>query len=179
MERHRRNLYEKMQAEHEKKEEEILEYLNRHEKEQPSTSSGVVGNKSDAKATLIDVVDEGDLTDDEYFEMPLPPLPPDAKSPTESGQISITDNEAVAVKTPIENIEKTTPKIENEDSVPTRVAPPPPLFIPSSFYLPPLPPRPKTKSPESPFPVVLNAEKNPSIPTIVDATPKSMLESEL
>lgn len=195
MEKHRRQLYEKMQAEHRKRENEILGELNRQELklllQQPSTSSGVGGNNhaqfNVIDAANVDAVDDGDLTDDEFFEMPLPALP--AQSPTAvSGQTSITDNEGIEAKTPSAIVYET-PKAENVEhsqlfrfpSIPTRAPPPPPLQIPPQpTYLPPLPPRPNAASPSaSSFPIVMNQNRISTHPTIIDVTPNSMLESEL
>jgi hypothetical protein len=180
MERHRRKLYERMQAEHRQKEKAILEMLSRHE--QPSTSSG--GGSNHAQFNLIDVanvdaVDDGDLTDDEFFEMPLPPIP---QSPAASGQISIIDNEEIEAKTP--KVQET-PKVENVEfprdfqfpPKPMRAAPPPPLYIPTQPNI--LRPRSNTASPETTYPIVMNPNRISTHPTIIDVTPKSMLESEL
>lgn len=184
MERHRRHLYEKMQAEHRQKEKEILKMLNSHE--QPSTSSG--GNNH-AQFNLIDAVDDGDLTDDEFFEMPLPPLPAQSppQSPLMSGQTSIVDNEIIETPSPTVFIQET-PKVENVEfpkyikfpPKPKRLPPLPPLHIqPQSSFLPPLPPRPNTASPETSYSIVMNPNRLSTHPTIIDVTPKSMLESEL
>lgn len=189
MEKHRRMLYEKMQAEHRQKENEILAMLSRHE--QPSTSNG--GGNNYAQFNMIDVVkasvvDDADLTDDEFFEMPLPPLPEQSpQSPTASAQTSIVDNEIIEVKNPTVKTEET-PKVENVDESnkfnfplkPKRAPPPPPLHIPSQpNFLPPLPPRPNTASPQTTYPIVMNPHRISTHPTIIDVTPKSMLESEL
>lgn len=203
MEKHRWQLYQKMQADHLNREDRIEKFLAKQE--QPSTSTTMGGSNS-APLVLIDVsdaVDSGDSTDDEFFERPLPPLP--ITSPTVSEQTSIIDNEAINPKTPssstnIGKIEET-PKVGNNEHVstrfkypsqPNRAPPPPPLQIPSeiSNFLPPLPPRPITNispplssssssSMEIVNPVFMNPNRISTHPVIIDVTPKSMLESEL
>lgn len=178
MEKHRRLLYNKMQAEHQKREKEISELLDRKLlDEKPSTSSGGGYNHAQFNMINVDNVDDGDLTDDEFFEEPLPPLPL-------SGQTSITDNEIVEAKTPSAKVQET-PKVDNFQNFkfppkPTRAPPLPPLQIPpQTTFLPPLPPRPATASPNSNFPVIMNPNRISTHPTIIDVTPNSMLESEL
>jgi hypothetical protein len=203
MERHRWQLYEKMQADHLKREKEITEYLTKHQA-QPSTSSGPL-NLIDA-ANVVDDADGGDSTDDEFFEMPLPPLP--MKSPTVSGQTSIIDNEAVESKTPTARIEET-PKVGNAEHIfsthfkfppsPTRDPPPLPLensthitFRPSLPPPPPPPPPRQTSISSSPPPSTITSQSSSLVsetttppiiinphPVIIDVTPKSLLESEL
>lgn len=118
IEKQRQTLYEQMHSEHLKREIEINEYLDKaldlESQPQPSTSG---------QLKMIDELDEGNGTDDEHFEMPLPPLPsPSSFSKSSagvSGQTSIIDNEAVDNKTPSicsVKLEDETPKIENNSS---------------------------------------------------------------
>lgn len=193
MERHRWQLYQKMQADHLKRENEIEKYL-RDEQEKPSTSkAGNINNRG--PLNLIDVANNvdsgGDSTDDEFFERPLPPLPVNviAKSPTVSDQTSIIDNEAIVAKTPkmtmtsVENVEET-PKVGNDGHFvyppkENRAPPPPPLHIPieissnsPSLLI-------RSKTPENETPVIMNPQRDSTHPIIIDVTPKSLLESEL
>lgn len=201
MEKHRWLLYQKMQADHLKRESKIEKYLEKQE--QPSTSSMGGHNRLDLM-NVNDAVDSGgDSTDDEFFERPLSPMP--IKSPTASDQTSIIDNEAINPKTPSSSTSfgkvEETPKVENNEhvstrfkypSMPSRAPPPPPLQIPSeiSNFVPPLSSRSTTTiSPSSSLstsssmeiihPVFMNPNRISTHPVIIDITPKSLLESEL
>jgi hypothetical protein len=94
IEKERLKIYQKLQKDYAQKEKQIDEYLEielRNEKNsspQPSTS---MLNKRKIIANQHDNEDE---TDDEFFEMPLPPIPVKSLAFSTS-QISIIDNEAI------------------------------------------------------------------------------------
>jgi hypothetical protein len=108
VEQQRLTLYEKMQADDQKRAKEIDEYLENALKAEDMHAT--------PQLKMIDELD-GDETDDEFFEMPLPPLPAE--------QTSVIDNETVA--TASARVQET-PKIENAfvfPRVPLRHRPPP------------------------------------------------------
>ncbi|KAG5681352.1 hypothetical protein PVAND_010796 [Polypedilum vanderplanki] len=179
IEQQRLTLYEKMRIEDEKREKEINEYLEKAllDEDLKATASNEL-NKDEF---------DGDETDDEFFEMPLPPLP---LTTPDSAQTSIIDNEAI--ETPLVKIEET-PKIENSFAFPPlrqrRIAPPPPL----NFQLnspPPIPPRSFSASLPSPSynataDVLLSSEQQQQLeesesinPVIIEIKPHKVLESD-
>jgi hypothetical protein len=108
VEQQRLTLYEKMQADDQKRAKEIDDYLENALKAEDMHAP--------PQLKMIDELD-GDETDDEFFEMPLPPLPAE--------QTSVIDNETVA--TASARVQET-PKIENAfvfPPVPLRHRPPP------------------------------------------------------
>lgn len=153
---------------------------------------------------------EGESTDDEFFEMPLPPTP--AVSPCsisqnslKSEKSSIVNNDDISVISPTNPISYDTPKIDNHQIMfrypdpPRRRPPPPPnnskiikdeTKIKKKFdlsNLPPVPPRKSSSSlssssnPASPRVVISSAESNrkSSQPVIIEAIPKTLLESDV
>jgi hypothetical protein len=179
MEEQRQKIYQKLYEEHHRKEIEIAELFD--EKDTKHNESQSQPNQIQSK--VIDGVAEcdqhGDSTDDEFFEMPLPPLP---ESPPKTGKLSIIDNaEAVPVTASVQE----TPKVDNVLSrfkfppSPTGKAPSPPTkkkYHASS--LPPVPPRPSSISPPN-SPKTESTERRDSVqPVIIELTPKSLLQSD-
>lgn len=175
MEEQRNKIYQKLYEEHHRKEIEIAELFD--EKDAKHNDSQSQPNQIQSK--VIDGVaqfDHGDSTDDEFFEMPLPPLP---QTPPRTGKLSIIDNESVV---PVTGVHET-PKIDNISSKfkfppsPTGKPPSPPVKIksPASPVLPPIPPRPSSISPP-PSPKIEQTDQQDSVqPVIIDITPKSLL----
>jgi len=191
-----------MQKDYEKREKEIHEYLDNklREEERPSTSG--LSKKIDAPKILNLDSDEG--TDDEFFEMPLPPVPSKSPRSAVSGQLSIIDNEAMNMDSPsVKSARFTTPKLQNISSSfkfpspPKRFAPPPPLNLESNYesvQSTPSPPEPENFSPTSvnveavvhssipdetapPIPDQSSPRRS-SAPVIIEMTPKSLLQSD-
>jgi hypothetical protein len=100
LEEKRKTMYEKIQAEHRQREKEISEYFERQEKQ--FKEEELKASTSQSKSIEIG----GDSTDDEFFEMPLPPLPASEE------QMSVIDNEAVGRQSSVTKFHGT-PKIEN------------------------------------------------------------------
>lgn len=179
MEEQRQKIYQKLYEEHHRKEIEIAESFD--EKDAKLNDSQSQPNR--IQSIVIDGVAQfdqhGDSTDDEFFEMPLPPLP---ESPPKTGKTSIVDNESAV---PSSAMAHETPKIDNGTSrfkfppSPTRKAPSPPekkKFDAST--LPPVPPRPSSISPPH-SPATEQADRRDSVqPVIIEFTPKSLLQSD-
>lgn len=188
VEKERQRIFEEMQKENELREREIFDNKLKAD-EKPSTSG---------MSKMIDVPDvlhinSDDETDDEFFELPLPPIP--IKTPprsAESGQISIIDNEAVDSPS-VKSVRFETPKIQNIrssfqfPSPPTRYAPPPPLNLESNYESAALA-KPSIIDDEnvaSPTSIDVEAlvhaemvDENSSKPIIVGMKPKSLLQSD-
>ncbi|KAL7028071.1 hypothetical protein ACKWTF_005711 [Chironomus riparius] len=189
-----------MQKDYARREKEIHEYLDNklREEERPSTSG--LSKKIDVQNILNLDSDEG--TDDEFFEMPLPPIPFKSPRSAISGQLSIIDNEAMDIDTPsVKSARFTTPKLQNIStsfkfpSPPTRFAPPPPLNLETnneSATSTPSPQEPRNFSPTSlniesivhspnevapPIPEQSTFRRS-SAPIIVEMTEKSLLQSD-
>lgn len=183
LEAQRQKIYSKMYDEHHQKEIEIAAHLEKLEAENPALTE------------VVQIDHHGDSTDDEFFEMPLPPVPAVGTSSPTSGQVSITDNEELPSITPSTSKVEDTPKVDNAGfrfpPQPTRPAPLPPLHIPKpqptraapappkKYFdptsLPPVPPRPSSASTQTTPP----ADERDSVPpVIIDLTPKSLLQSD-
>lgn len=193
LEQQRQKIYSKMYDDQHQKEIEIVKHLA--EQEEKLIDSELQANQIQSK--LIDggeknvqIDHDGDSTDDEFFEMPLPPVP--TASP-KSGKLSIFDNEGVMPSAPSTSKIQDTPKVDNISSAFTF---PPisnhPLTIPlqqsqrewrfDPLPLPPVPPRPASlSSPGSPKSKTTdNDQRDSTQPVIDDPTPKpSLLQSDL
>lgn len=189
LETQRQKIYSKMYDEHHQKEIEIEAYL-----EERAEKLDAVNPLQSCVTDEVVQIDhrDGDSTDDEFFEMPLPPVPLETSSPR-SGQISITDNEELPSVTSSElPVVDETPKVDNVGfrfpPQPTRPAPLPPLFMPQprpirtapqiikkpfdpSSPPPPIPPRPSSIPPPA-------DERDSMAPVIIDLTPKPPLQSD-
>lgn len=174
LEKQRLTIYQQMYDEHHQKEMEFFE----EREEKLNDSIDVQSNVIDAKAKVLHIDQRDDSTDDEFFEMPLPPVP--LPSPM-SGKLSIIENEDIPLSaTPSTLKINETPKVSNNDSSfkypeqPTRPAPSPPVKKSFSPPLPTVPPRPKSLSP--PNSPKIDGDANQ--PLVVDLTPKSLLQSD-
>lgn len=202
VEKERQNILDKMQKDYEKREKEIHEYLdNKLRKEERPSTSGLSPKKIDVPNILNLDSDEG--TDDEFFEMPLPPIPSKSPRSAVSGQLSIIDNEAIDMDTPsVKSARFTTPKLQNISSSfkfpspPTRYAPPPPLNFESNYES--VLSTPSPQEPDNFSPTSINVEAvvhspiemaptipdqstptRSSVPVIIEMTKKSLLQSDL
>lgn len=122
LEKERQQIYENMYGEQQRMEIDSVKYLEEHRPEIVDTSqfrSNQIPSNVIDDEKRIEKIYQGDEneTDDEFFEMPLPPVP--AISP-KSGKLSITDNEGISVS-PSTSIptstSQETPKANNIDSV--------------------------------------------------------------
>lgn len=166
LEAERQRIVDKMNHENQQKEIEIVKYLD----EPAQSSSNQIQSNAIDGDFKVEQIDPGDSTDDEFFERPLPPVP--SPPSLKSGQLSIIDNETISSQT--SRIIQETPKVENTSSIfnfpeaPTR-----PL-------LPPFPPRPPSLSPpRTPTTQATdNDQRYSTQPTIIDLTPKPLLQSD-
>lgn len=199
LERERQEIVERMYGDDRRKEIEIVKYLEEREKLDASPNQ-IQSNVIDVDKKLEQIDHHGDSTDDEFFEMPLPPVP--STSSPQSGKLSITDNEKISPSTA--RIQET-PKVDNTINVfnfppqPTRPAPPPPgIKGLNPLPLPPVPPRPSSASPPISPPCSPKPENDPQNsmqpvdaipkpeslqreskqPIVVDVTPKALLQSD-
>lgn len=163
LEKQRQQIYQQLYDDHHRKEIEIDEMFN-EKNDAKSQSNQIQSNLIDG---IAQIDHQGDSTDDEFFEMPLPPLPP---SSPKIGNLSIDDNESV-----LSLAIQQTPKVINTTRSfkfppsPTRKAPSPPPSSP-----PPIPPRPSSASPTN----EATDQRDSALPFIVDVTPKSLLQSD-
>lgn len=137
LDRERQKILDKIQRDRNETEKKINEYLENRLNEEPRPSTSGTYNPRNISAPNIIHIDSDVETDDEFFEMPLPPIP--TKSPrsvVSTGQISIIDNEAVGLDSPSSKWTYfETPKIQNKSEsfrFPSRFAPPPPINIESN-----------------------------------------------
>lgn len=179
MEKQRQQIYQKLYEEHHRREIEIAELFD----EQDGKRNDSQSRPNQIQSKLIDGVahidHQGDSTDDEFFEMPLPPLP---QSSPKSGKLSIIDNEEISPST---SIVQETPKVDNITNSfkfpppPSRKPPTPPVaktFVASS--LPPVLPRPSSISPPTSPKNEKPDQRDSAQPVIIDLTPKSLLQSD-
>lgn len=182
MEKERQQIYQKLYDEHHRREIEIAELFV---DDRDGKFKDLQSPPNQIQSKLIDGVanidHQGDSTDDEFFEMPLPPLPQCSSSP-KSEKLSIIDNEEVSPSTA--RIQET-PKVSNVTASfkfppsPTRKAPSP--SIKTSFdssSLPPVPPRPSSISPPNSPKSEKTDQRDSAQPVIIDLTPKSLLQSD-
>lgn len=166
LEKQRQKIYDKMYKDHQTKEIEINEYLRLQEGNPNALQlfpNQIFVNEIDGlkKAAMNDHHD--DSTDDEFFEMPLPPIP---SSPTE--KCSLDGNENVSPTSLLTAKIEETPKVENTSSIfnfsqPFKAAPPTQSDLDSS----PITPR------QSSDPMASNESSTASSPQ------KVMLQSDL
>lgn len=181
LEKQRQKIYQQLYAEHHRKEIEIAELIDERRYERlndpQSQPNQIQSNVIDG---VVKIDHHGDSTDEEFFEMPLPPLPP---SSPKSGKLSIIDNEEVPFST---SQAQNTPKVSNITSSfkfppsPTRKAPSLPIKTNfSSSSLPPVPPRPSSISPpQSPKTKITDQRDSTQPVTTDDLTPKPLLQSD-
>lgn len=155
LEKQRQQIVDKMYHDHQQKEIEIVKYLDeQEEKLAQSSTNRIQSNAIDGDFKVEQIDHHGDSTDDEFFEMPLPPVPT-TPSP-KSGKLSIIENENVSAQTlAIE----ATPKIENTLNI---------------FNFPEAP-----AVPLSSQPTTLSDQRSSTQPVIIDPTLKpSLLQSD-
>lgn len=164
MEEQRQKIYQNLYEEHHRKEIEIAELFD----EKDNSKSRPNQIQSNVIDELAKIDQHGDSTDDEFFEMPLPPIP---QSPPRTGKLSIVDNAEVAAVTA--SVQET-PKVNN---LPNKFKFPLPLGKKKfdASILPPIPPRPSSISP----PTSPKADQHDSEQAVItDFTPKSLLQSD-
>ena len=163
MEEQRQKIYQNLYEEHHRKEIEIAELFD--EKDNSKSRHNQI--QSNVIDELAKIDHQGDSTDDEFFEMPLPSTP---QSPPRTGKLSIVDNSEVVALTAVQE----TPKVNN---VSNKFKFPLPLgkkkFDAST--LPPVPPRPSSISP----PISPKADQHDSEQAVITGhTPPSLLQSD-
>lgn len=173
VEKQRQQIYEKMYRDHAAKEIEINEHLKEREDKLNDLQvwpNQILVNEIDGLTKAAENVHHDDSTDDEFFEMPLPPIP---TSPNE--RTSIDENEDISAKISLTAVIHETPKVDNTSSVflfpsPTRPAPP----IPFTLMNPPAKPT-STSIPISPLPGASALTQ----PASLSNPPKAILQSDL
>lgn len=175
LEEQRQKILQKMYADQHQRELEIYEYLEQQEKELdkqfPSLHKPNIHPNVTTDGINREKIDHGDSTDEELFEMPLPPIPNSPIS-TKSGQASIIDNEQTPQQnSPLMPMSIETPKLQNVSvrfRFPPKVnypAPPPPIIV-------------KANDPPSLPATVSPIQRESTLPFIVEVHSKSLLQSD-
>lgn len=189
LEQERQKIYSKMYDDQHQKEIEIVKYLAEQEEKQsnsPLQANLIQSMLIDGREKPVQIDHHnGDSTDDEFFEMPLPALP--TPSP-KSSKLSIFDNEGVLPSAPPTSKIQDTPKIDNITStftfppISNHSAPTPSTQTPREWKFDPLslphvPPRPPSLSSPSfsKSRTTENDQRDSTQPVIVDLTPRPPL----
>lgn len=169
LEEQRQKIYESMYNDQVREEIEIIKNLEKQRDIDgvPQIPSNQIPSNVIDDDKNIEKIDHGDETDDEFFEMPLPPVP--MISPN-SGKLSIIDNEGVSPSTSFlaatTSIQET-PKMNNSGNVFifSQPTPTPADNLEDNFSLAPHSPKSKTSG-------------YLEHPVIIDCAPKLPLQSD-